>query len=253
MINQNLEALAQQLYNFWFVQFDFPDEEGKPYKSNGGAMIWNSALKRAVPKQWEVKPLFEAISVQYGFPFATEQLTDKKTNVPVVRIRNILEGTVSSFSLEQVEEKYHLSEGDVLVGMDGNYHMNFWHDNEAYLNQRCVRLRPLADSEISSIQLLYSIKPYIKAKEKSAKGSTVGHLSDSDIKELYIIKPTNTPKFNPRKQLDQLLSLIIENKNEMLSLIKLRDELLPLLMKGQTTLNSDLAVLLLYCIIFANS
>lgn len=112
--------MAKQLYDYWFVQFDFPNEEGKPYKSSGGEMVWNEKLKREIPIDWEVLSLFDAVSVQYGFPFATEQFTEEETNVPVVRIRDILEGTTSAYSLEKADEKYHLNENDVLVGMDGN-------------------------------------------------------------------------------------------------------------------------------------
>ena len=204
-------------------------------------MVWNEKLKREIPVDWEVLPLFDAVSVQYGFPFATEQFTEEETNVPVVRIRDILAGTTSAYSLEKADEKFHLNENDVLVGMDGNFHMNFWHDNIAYLNQRCVRLRAHSDSTISSIQILHSIKPYIKAKEQNAKGSTVGHLSDKDLKGLYLIKPLKTRAFNPRKTLDGLLALVIENKKQILSLTKQRDELLPLLMNCQVSVNSDLA------------
>ena len=240
-VNHNLEAMAKQLYDYWFVQFDFPDENGKPYKSSGGKMVWNEKLKREIPEGWEVKSIFEAISVQYGFPFSTEQFTEERTNVQVVRIRDILEGTTSAYSLEDTDEKYRLNEGDVLVGMDGNFHMNFWHNNEAYLNQRCVRLRPYSDSDISSIQILHSISPYIKAKEQNAKGSTVGHLSDKDLKGLNLVQSINTMHFNSRKTLDGLLSLIIRNKKEILSLTKLRDSLLPLLMNGQVSVNYDLS------------
>ena len=240
-INHNLEAMAKQLYDYWFVQFDFPDENGKPYKSSGGKMVWNEKLKREIPEGWEVKSIFEAISVQYGFPFSTEQFTEERTNVQVVRIRDILEGTTSAYSLEDTDEKYRLNEGDVLVGMDGNFHINFWHNNEAYLNQRCVRLRPYSDSDISSIQILHSISPYIKAKEQNAKGSTVGHLSDKDLKGLNLVQSINTMHFNSRKTLDGLLSLIIRNKKEILSLTKLRDSLLPLLMNGQVSVNYDLS------------
>ena len=240
-INQNLEAMAKQLYDYWFVQFDFPNEEGKPYKSSGGAMVWNEKLKREIPQGWNILPLFDAISVQYGFPFATEQFTDEITNIPIVRIRDILEGTTSAYSFENTDEKYCLNEGDVLVGMDGNFHMNFWHNNIAYLNQRCVRIRPYRDSSISSIQIYYNIQPYIKAKEQNAKGSTVGHLSDKDLKGLYLIKPAISLSFNPRKVFDELLALIIENKQQILSLTKQRDELLPLLMNGQVSVNSDLS------------
>ena len=252
-LNHNLEAMAKQLYDYWFVQFDFPDENGKPYKSSGGKMVWNEKLKREIPQGWDILPLFDAISVQYGFPFATEQFTDEITNIPIVRIRDILEGTTSAYSFENTDEKYCLNEGDVLVGMDGNFHMNFWHNNIAYLNQRCARMRPYRDSSISSIQIYYNIQPYIKAKEQNAKGSTVGHLSDKDLKGLYLIKPAISLNFNPRKVFDELLALIIGNKQQILSLTKQRDELLPLLMNDQVSVNYDLAEtgFILFCISIA--
>ncbi len=235
-INRNLEALAKQLYDYWFVQFDFPDENGRPYKSSGGKMVWNEVLKREVPEGWEAKTLFESTNVQYGFPFSTESFTEEITDVPVVRIRDILDGTVSAYSYEDTDEKYHLQEGDVLVGMDGNFHMNYWHNNNAYLNQRCVRIRPYCDSPISSIQVLHAIKPYIKAKEQNAKGSTVGHLSDKDMKGLFLLEPKVSQLFNPRKTFDPILKQIIKNKQEIAALTRQCDELLPLLMNGQVTI-----------------
>ena len=240
MINLNLEAMAKQLYDYWFLQFDFPDKNGNPYKSSGGKMVWNELLKREIPTGWEVKPLFESVSVQYGFPFSTESFTEEVTNIPVVRIRDILDGTISTYSYENTDEKYHLHEGDVLVGMDGNFHMNYWHNNNAYLNQRCVRIRPFSNSPISSIQVLHSIKPFIKAKEQNAKGSTVGHLSDKDMKGLFIIEPRISEMFIPRMAFDSLLKQMIKNKQEIASLTHQRDELLPLLMNGQVSVNSDL-------------
>ena len=236
LLNQNLEAMAKQLYDYWFVQFDFPNEEGKPYKSSGGLMTWNDLLKREIPATWNVVNIFDAVNVRYGFPFATENFTKEATSTPIVRIRDILEGTISAYSLEETDEKYKLQEGDLLVGMDGNFHMNYWHDNTAYLNQRCVRFRMKDDSTISAIQTYYNIQPYIKAKETNAKGSTVGHLSDKDLKELYVIEPQNTNKFHPRVFFDSMLTQMVKNKQQILELTKQRDELLPLLMNGQITI-----------------
>lgn len=235
-INQNLETMAKQLYDYWFVQFEFPNEEGKPYKSSGGLMTWNDLLKREIPATWNVVNIFDAVNVRYGFPFATENFTEEATSTPIVRIRDILEGTISAYSLEETDEKYKLQEGDLLVGMDGNFHMNYWHDNTAYLNQRCVRFRMKDDSTISAIQTYYNIQPYIKAKETNAKGSTVGHLSDKDLKELYVIEPQNTNKFHPRVFFDSMLTQMVKNKQQILELTKQRDELLPLLMNGQITI-----------------
>ena len=239
--------MAKQLYDYWFVQFDFPNEEGKPYKSSGGKMVWNEKLKREIPNGWSVSNIFDEMLIQYGFPFSTELFTEEKTNTPVVRIRDILENSVSAYSNEPVEEKYRLEKGDLLIGMDGNFHMNYWTDNVSFLNQRSVRLRTKENSTISTMQAKYDIAPYIKAKELRAKGSTVGHLSDKDIKELYVLV---CPDMKIRKKFDSILSLIIENRCEVVNLTKQRDELLPLLMNGQATVNYHLAVFLSHLILY---
>ena len=183
-INQNLEAMAKQLYDYWFVQFDFPDENGQPYKSSGGKMVWNEKLKREIPKGWNVAKLTDEIELQYGFPFSTDLFTEQVTSVPVVRIRDILDNSISAYTTEEVEERYLLQKQDLLIGMDGNFHINYWTDNVSYLNQRSVRLRAKNNSNVSIVQAKYDIQPYIKAKETRTKGSTVGHLSDKDMKEL---------------------------------------------------------------------
>ena len=232
-INDNLEAMAKQLYDYWFVQFDFPNEEGKPYKSSGGAMVWNEKLKRDIPKGWSATNIFDELSVQYGFPFSTELFTEESTNIPVVRIRDILENSVSAYSTEETGEKYKLQKQDLLIGMDGNFHMNYWNDNISYLNQRSVRLRAKSNSTVSIVQAKYDIAPYIKAKELRAKGSTVGHLSDKDLKELFVLVSPNT---DFRNKFDSILAKIIENRCEIVELTKQRNELLPLLMNGQITI-----------------
>ena len=237
-INQNLEAMAKQLYDYWFVQFDFPNEEGKPYKSSGGEMVWNNKLKREIPEGWKVKSIFEELDVQYGYPFSTELFTETETSIPVVRIRDIVANTVSAYTTEDTDSKYLLNKGDLVIGMDGNFHINYWSDDISYLNQRSVRLRALNDSNVSIIQARLGIEPYIKAKEARAKGSTVGHLSDKDMKELYVMVP---PEYGARNEFDALLYQIILNRNEIISLTKQRDHLLPLLMNGQVSVNSDLS------------
>ena len=237
-INDNLEAMAKQLYDYWFVQFDFPNEEGKPYKSSGGAMVWNEKLKREIPEGWNVANVFDELSVQYGFPFSTELFTEEPTSIPVVRIRDILENSVSAYSEEEVDEKYKLQKQDLLVGMDGNFHMNYWNDNVSYLNQRSVRLRAKSKSTVYIMQAKYDIAPYIKAKELRAKGSTVGHLSDKDLTELFVLV---CPNIDFRNKFDSILAEIIENRCEMIELTKQRDELLPLLMNGQASVNYHLS------------
>ena len=233
-----LDALARQLYDYWFVQFDFPDESGRPYRTSGGKMVWNNRLKRNIPEHWEVVNIFDSVDVQYGFPFSTDSFVDQDSDVPVVRIRDILNGTVSAYSTEQVGEKYRLSTGDLILGMDGNFHMNLWCDNKSFLNQRCVRFRQKDNSAVSTLQVMYEIAPYIRAKEQVAKGSTVGHLSDKDLKDLWIMTPLNNKYFSASSTLNHISNLIIENRREISELTKLRDDLLPILLNGQVSIRA---------------
>lgn len=231
-INAKLEAMAKRLYDYWFVQFDFPNEEGKPYKTSGGKMVWNEVLKREIPEGWEVKSIFEVSDVLYGYPYATEPFDEdnlelSKKPYKVVRIRDIQNNSFSAKTTEVVDEKYKTKQNDLLVGMDGYFHMNFWFSNNNYINQRIVRFRKTL---ISTLILNFQIKPFIKFKESMAKGSTVGHLSDKDLKQLFIAIPNDN---SISDRFDSILNMITKNNSEIQKLTDLRDRLLPLLMNGQ--------------------
>ena len=232
-INTELEAIAKTLYDYWFVQFDFPDTNGKPYKTSGGKMVWNAVLKRDIPDGWNVEPLFNAMDVQYGFPFSTEKFTEEITNKPIIRIRDILENTISTYTTEVVDDKYMLLKNDLLIGMDGNFHLNFWDKDGAYLNQRSVRIRSRQNSAVSNFQAYFELSPYIKARERNVSRTTVGHLSDKDLKALYLISPHKSNSFKPKEIFDSILSKITSNKLQNQQLSSLRDWLLPMLMNGQ--------------------
>lgn len=235
-INAELEAMAKTIYDYWFVQFDFPDAKGKPYKSSGGKMVWNAQLKRHVPEGWEVKSLFAAADIQYGFPFSTGFFNEEGVGLPVIRIRDILENSVSNYSTEKdVDTKYKLKSGDLLVGMDGNFHINYWSKEGCYLNQRVVRLRK---RDLSNICLKYQVEPYIQLREKSVSRTTVGHLSDKDLKAIGILIPAEELRTKMNSFFDNLLNKIIRNQQQNQQLAQLRDWLLPMLMNGQVTVGA---------------
>lgn len=233
-MNQKLEAMAKRLYDYWFVQFDFPDENGRPYKTSGGPMIHNPTLNREIPEGWDVKSLFDCSDVLYGFPYATEPFDEENLDAstkpyPVIRIRDIKDNTISAKTTEPVDDKYRTKVNDLLIGMDGYFHMSFWPRNDDYVNQRIVRIR---QKQLSVLIIYHQIAPFIKFKENQAKGSTVGHLSDKDMKQINILVPNN-PRLS--EKFDSILNLITKNKQEITRLTKLRDKLLPLLMNGQVT------------------
>ena len=229
-INQELEAMAKTLYDYWFVQFDFPDQNGKPYKSSGGKMVYHPELKREIPEGWEVENLFNVAEVQYGYPFSTDYFNSTGEGVPVIRIRDILGNDTTNYSTEEVEDKYKINVGDVLIGMDGNFHMNYWIKEDCYLNQRVVKVN---SDKLPNMVLKYQIEPFIKLREKSVSRTTVGHLSDKDLKAINVILPKEKYLSPIFERFENILKNIIINQQQNQELTQLRDWLLPMLMNGQ--------------------
>ena len=229
-INQELEAMAKILYDYWFVQFDFPDQNGKPYKSSGGKMVYNPELKRQIPEGWGVASLFDVAEVQYGYPFSTDYFNSTGDGVPVIRIRDILGNDITNYSTEEVEDKYKINVGDVLIGMDGNFHMNYWIKENCYLNQRVVKVN---SDKLPNMVLKYQIEPFIKLREKSVSRTTVGHLSDKDLKAINVILPKEKNLSPIFERFESILKNIIINQQQNQELTRLRDWLLPMLMNGQ--------------------
>lgn len=225
IISSRLESLARLIYDYWFVQFDFPDEYGRPYKSSGGKMVWNEDLKCEIPEGWVVKSLFDAADVCYGIPLLTKNFTD--SGLPVVRIRDILDNSTSAFTCEQVDDKYLTHEGDLLVGMDGNFQMNYWYQTGDCVNQRIVRIRK---KEIPVMLIRFQVEPHITAKVENVARSTVGHLSDTDLKSLRIVVPEDLSILDGfDSYITQICLLGAENRQ----LTSLRDFLIPILMDDE--------------------
>jgi len=229
-INQELEAMAKTLYDYWFVQFDFPDQNGKPYKTSGGKMVYHPELKREIPEGWGVENLFNVAEVQYGYPFSTDYFNSTGEGVPVIRIRDILGNDITNYSTEEVEDKYKINVGDVLIGMDGNFHMNYWIKEDCYLNQRVVKVN---SDKLPNMVLKYQIEPFIKLREKSVSRTTVGHLSDKDLKAINVILPKDKYLSSIFEKFESILENIIINQQQNQELTQLRDWLLPMLMNGQ--------------------
>ena len=229
-INQELEAMAKALYDYWFVQFDFPDQNGNPYKSSGGKMVYHPELKREIPEGWGVENLFDIADVQYGYPFSTDYFNSISEGVPVIRIRDILGNDITNYSTEEVEDKYKINVGDVLIGMDGNFHMNYWIKEDCYLNQRVVKVN---SDKLPNMVLKYQIEPFIKLREKSVSRTTVGHLSDKDLKAINVILPRDKYLSSIFEKFESILENIIINQQQNQELTQLRDWLLPMLMNGQ--------------------
>ncbi|MEY3966159.1 MAG: hypothetical protein RL263_1328, partial [Bacteroidota bacterium] len=145
-INAELEAMAKTLYDYWFVQFDFPDKNGKPYKTNGGKMVWNEELKREIPEGWEDGTFENYCPSTGGFAFKSTWWTDK--GVAVAKIKDIQEDysldtsdlARVDISDKEIDDKFLAKPGDVLIAMTGatvgKYAIVPITDYPIYVNQR---------------------------------------------------------------------------------------------------------------------
>jgi len=125
-----LEQMARGLYREWFVNFRFSNHAKTP-------MV--DSLLGKIPKGWEVKLAKEVANVTYGYPFQSKRFNTEGVGTPVIRIRDILEASISTFTDEDAEPKYHIKNGDILVGMDGDFHMCVWSAGHAFQNQRVAK------------------------------------------------------------------------------------------------------------------
>ncbi|MGN1367293.1 MAG: restriction endonuclease subunit S [Aristaeellaceae bacterium] len=209
-----LEEAAQRLYREWFVELRFPGHE-------------DVKIVDGVPEGWKKQKLVDIIDVQYGFAFDSKSFNDKGNGVPIVRIRNIPDGTSSDFTTEKAEDKYIVHNGEIVVGMDGEFHINTWNGDDAYIVQRSCSMRP--KDKYMTGWLLYAIYEPIKFYEKTVVGATVAHLGKKHIDSIYLLTSPHE-LYKPFVTINQKRQLLL---NQIRRLADARDCLLPKLMSGE--------------------
>ena len=217
-----LEEMAQTIYNEWFVKFRFPGHETVKMVDSELGMI---------PEGWEVRELLSVADVTYGFAFKSKQFNSDGTGKPVVRIRDVLEGISTTYSTEEASKKYLVENGDILVGMDGDFHMGFWVGGQAYLVQRVARFQP--KDKIGHYHLFLALREPIQHFNATIVGTTVAHLGDKHIKTIYIKWPTEQLIVQLNSTLEPMLAEIINLRVKNINLRTTRDLLLPRLISGE--------------------
>ena len=226
LLNQNLEAMAKQLYDYWFVQFDFPNEEGKPYKSSGGNMVWNEKLKREIPEGWEVTNIgfildkvisTPRVSTDYYLPNGLFPIIDQTTDVYYAGFTNKKDAVVNQFPA-------------VIFG-DHSCAVKFV--NFPFVRGADGTQVMLSKNANISIEYLY----YVVKDIKIGKGYARHY---SFLKEQPIVVPAQKEARTFKDMTQVIFEQITRNRIEILTLTKQRDELIPLLMNGQVSpLNCD--------------
>ena len=219
-VNHNLEAMAKQLYDYWFVQFDFPDENGKPYKSSGGKMGWNEKLKRVIPQGWKDCKIKDFMRI----------FTGKKD------VSKAVPGNYKFFSCapEAITSNEYIYDGyAVLVSGNGSYtgRVGFYR-GKFDLYQRTYAC--VLDEEVRNVSFFYYTLRYLFEPIYSGgkHGSSIPYIVLGDLADFrFAFNETICKKF-----VDTVTSMFDEQLlrlQEIEKLTKQRDELLPLLMNGQ--------------------
>ncbi len=235
-INQNLEALARQLYDYWFVQFDFPNAEGKPYKSSGGKMTYNPILKREIPEGWEVKKIGEVLDV-ISEKISPKQLNEKDRYTPIEVIPRREMSFSESVPLESATSGLcRYNRGDILLSNRRVYfHKVCIASFDGITRDTVIIMRPKNLKNLGYLFQIVFSEHYIKYATLNSYGSEQPVLSSVDAMKYLAVFPNNNLDLLYSEKVCSIIEKIIANHTEIESLTRQRDELLPLLMNGQVS------------------
>ncbi|MDO4871506.1 MAG: restriction endonuclease subunit S [Candidatus Saccharibacteria bacterium] len=239
-INQELEAMAKTLYDYWFVQFDFPDQNGKPYKSSGGKMVYNQDLKREIPEGWGVEKLGDVAKFKNGINY--EKTSSGSEKVKIINVRNISSSTIfvnqtdlDEISLENDKStKFIVNEGMILItrsGIPGATRL------VSELEAKTVYSGFIIASEVNDLIFKNLIFYYLKNVEEVLKNQSAGtimkNISQSVLTDMVISLPPQNVLLKFNSIIDNLLEQMKNVQRQNQELTQLRDWLLPMLMNGQ--------------------
>ena len=255
-INDNLEAMAKQLYDYWFVQFDFPNEEGKPYKSSGGAMVWNDKLKREIPQGWDSSMLQSICTIKRGAsPRPIDDFMDEShKGMPWVKISDATNSnspfmtTIKEYIiLDGVPKSVKVIPNTLIVSNSATPGIPKFIQIEACVHDGWLVLTDY--QEIYKYYLYYVIKMIMHNLLHIASGSIFKNLKTDYLKEFICITPSTEILSKYHNLVKPIMQEILLLQRDTEVLTKQRDELLPLLMNGQATVNYHLSVLFLSSLI----
>lgn len=234
-INAKLEQMAKRLYDYWFVQFDFSNENGKPYKSDGGKMVWNEELKREIPEGWEVGNLYDIAEYVNGLACQNYRPKESEKSLPVIKIREMNEGITADTEKvsASIPGKYRIYAGDILFSWSASLEIKIWTGETGGLNQHIFKVIP--KGYFSKGYVYQQLSAYLVNFQKMAESrkTTMGHITSDHIKQSRILIPPKEVISAFTKKTLSIFNYQLSIEKETQKLTALRDRLLPLLMNGQ--------------------
>ena len=242
-INDNLEQQAKLLYDYWFTQFDFPDENGNPYRSSGGKMVFNEKLKRKIPYGWKVESVFSNSISSIIKPGV--KLFNKKTYLATADIKgtSISNGTIINYEGRESRANMQPRVSSVWFAKMKNSVKHLYLNKE----MQTIISNSILSTGFCGLQCKETSFEYIASyisndyfeirKDILAHGATQQAVNNDDLKNIPIVIPNDNLLYLYHKVTKPLYAKISKNICENHELIKLRDWLLPMLMNGQATIS----------------
>lgn len=242
-ISKELELMAETIYDYWFLQFEFPNESGEPYKSSDGEMIWNDILKKKIPEGWEVKKLQDLVKLGNGINYSKDTSGDNLYKI--VNVRDITSSSllINDRSLTKISlpntniDKYLVNNNDILIARSGTPGaVRILTSTSEQILFAGFIIHCLPNNPALRWYLMYSLKKLEGTNATTTGGSILQNVSQTTLKSISIILPTAPiiEKFN--QQITPIVEQLENLLKESQQLKSLRDFLLPMLMNGQVTI-----------------
>lgn len=238
-IISNLEQLAQTLFKRWFIDFEFPNEHGEPYRSSSGKMV-ESELGM-IPEGWEVKSLDTIANYQNGLAMQKYRPVNENDSLPVLKIRELNQGFVDSNSdrcSKDIKESVKVYDGDVIFSWSGTLLVKLWFGGNAGLNQHLFKV---TSDKYPKWFYYYWTKQHLNwfISIASDKATTMGHIKRSHLSEAKVVVPPQHQLKEFNRLFEPILDKLIQTGIEIRKLSNLRDSLLPKLLSGEIELPDE--------------
>lgn len=238
-INQKLEEMVQAIFKQWFIDFDFPNEEGKPYKSSGGEIVESELCM--IPKGWKVDCLSNIANYLNGLAMQKFRPENEKESLKVLKIKELRQGRVdenSDLCSDKIDTKYIIKDGDIIFSWSGSLLVDIWCGGKCGLNQHLFKVT--SDNYSKWFYYLwtkYHLNEFIKIAD--SKATTMGHIKRSDLDNAKVLIPSREDMEKANQVFDSIIEKIVKCKSEVKKIEKLRDILLPKLMSGEIRVQLD--------------
>ena len=237
-INKELEQMARELYDYWFVQFDFPNAEGKPYKSSGGSMVFSKDYNRKIPFGWTVKMLKDIErNIITGKTPSTKVSKNFGADIPFICIGDLRESTfvvktklkLSKMGGDSQKKKY-IPEGSICVSCIASPGLIAFSSENSQTNQQLNSI--VIENDFNKYYLYFSIQSYFKCTQAKV-GNTMPNMNKEDFSSITLLSPKEETLVQYNNLVTNFFEKIKINIRENKILEDLRDQLLPMLMNGQ--------------------